>query len=89
MTLRRAGRGWSRACRAMQSASYEEVVPACSEEVRSAGAHRLEATLLRGTLHQLTGQNQAAREDYTAVIEDNASSSKVGEPATGLGGLLG
>ena len=71
-------RGWARACRAMQSGSYEEVVPACSEEIQSAGAHRLEATLLRGTLHQLTGQNQAARDDYTTVIEDNASSAKVG-----------
>ena len=68
----------------MQSSSYEEVVPACTEEIEAAGAHRLEATLLRGTLHQLTGQNQAARDDYTAVVEDNASSAKVGR----LGSLM-
>ncbi|XP_043205508.1 mitochondrial import receptor subunit TOM70-like [Amphibalanus amphitrite] len=70
-------RGWARACRAIQTSSYEDVVPACSEEIESAGPRRLEATLLRGTLHQLTGQNRAARDDYTVVIEDNASSSKL------------
>ena len=70
----------------MRNSSYEEVVPACSEEIQAAGAHRLEATLLRGTLHQLTGQNQAACDDYTAVIEDNASSAKVGHRGQRLAG---
>ncbi|XP_037072645.1 mitochondrial import receptor subunit TOM70-like [Pollicipes pollicipes] len=70
-------RGWARACHAMRTSSYEDVVPACSEEVQAAGPHRLQATLLRGTMHQLTGQNAAAKDDYSTVIEDNASSVKL------------
>lgn len=72
-------RGYRRAQQALREQNYEDIVPACTEELEEAesSAHRAEALLLRATMKQLLGEHKAAMSDFESVINDPSVDIKV------------
>ncbi|ALC39781.1 Tom70 [Drosophila busckii] len=67
-------RGFLRARRAFDEQQYDEIIPACTEEIESSEAesqYKVEALLMRGTFHLLCGSFNNSRCDFDAVL-DNA-----------------
>lgn len=65
-------RGFLRANHAMETFDFDQVIPACSEEIEQAGTaspYHLEALLLRGTMYELTGEFDRALADFNAVLD--------------------
>lgn len=62
--------GFLAAKSAMETGAFDQVIPACTEEVQDVDSvYYLEALLLRGTMYELTGDFQKALDDFTAVLE--------------------
>lgn len=70
-------RGLGRAKKALKDGDFEEILPACAEELETAASnenHHIEAKLLRGTMHLLLGSMTEASNDFEFVIDSpNAS----------------
>ncbi|XP_023013800.1 translocase of outer membrane 70 [Leptinotarsa decemlineata] len=65
-------KGFLKAKLAFATEKYEEVIPACTEELNlseSESSYKLEALSLRASFYFLTGQFKEAEEDLTAIIE--------------------
>lgn len=68
--------GFAAALDAVNSAKYDRVVDACTEEIDSEdGKHKLEATLLRGTFYALTARFEEALKDLETVVSSEAAST--------------
>jgi len=70
-------RGLARAKQAFKSQNYEDIIPACNEEIESDENHKMEALVLRATFHLLLGEHNKALSDLEAVIEDVDANVKV------------
>ncbi|SPP78841.1 mitochondrial import receptor subunit TOM70-like [Drosophila guanche] len=65
--------GFPRAHWAFRDQRFEDVIPACSEEIDSTehwARHKPEARLLRGTFHLLCGSFAECQQDFEALIGD-------------------
>lgn len=68
----------ARAKQAFKSQNYEDIIPACTEEIESADdSHKMEALVLRATFHLLLGEHSKALSDFEAVIENEEANVKV------------
>lgn len=66
-------KGFARASQALNDGNYEVIIDACTEEIESTESeaeHKLEALLLRGTFHLLTGSLQKALSDFDTIINN-------------------
>jgi len=70
-------RGLARAKQAFKSQNYEDIIPACSEEIETDEKHKMEALVLRATFHLLLGEHNKALSDLEAVIENVDANVKV------------
>ncbi|KAJ4429814.1 hypothetical protein ANN_22018, partial [Periplaneta americana] len=71
-------RGLARAKQAFKSQNYEDIIPACSEEVESGdGSLKMEALVLRATFHLLLGEHRKALSDFESVIENEEADIKL------------
>jgi hypothetical protein len=70
-------RGLARAKQAFKSQNYEDIIPACSEEIETDENHKMEALVLRATFHLLLGEHNKALSDLEAVIENVDANVKV------------
>ncbi|KAH8352657.1 hypothetical protein KR084_005569 [Drosophila pseudotakahashii] len=64
-------RGFLRAHRAFLEEKYEDIIPACTEEIESSEAeaqYKVEALLMRGTFHLLCGSYIESQQDFDAVL---------------------
>lgn len=64
--------GFLKAKLAFATEKYEEVIPACTEELNfseSESTYKIEALSLRASFYFLTGQFKEALDDLTAIIE--------------------
>ncbi|XP_017012019.2 mitochondrial import receptor subunit TOM70 [Drosophila takahashii] len=64
-------RGFVRAHRAFLEEKYEDIIPACTEEIESSEAeaqYKVEALLLRGTFHLLCGSYIESQQDFDAIL---------------------
>lgn len=64
-------KGFVRAKIAFDTGKYEDIIPACTEEIESSESDaefKNEATLLRGTFYLLTGQTTEALSDFDNII---------------------
>lgn len=69
-------KGLALARKLIENAQFDKVVGACTEEIESSvGAHKLEATLLRGTMHLLVGSMDAALADFDTIINSADAST--------------
>lgn len=71
--------GFLRAKQALDSERYDEIIPACTEEINldeSESEYMDEALLLRGTFYMLTGQMVDAVLDFDAVIQNEQATPK-------------
>ncbi|XP_022223477.2 mitochondrial import receptor subunit TOM70-like [Drosophila obscura] len=69
----RSLRGFPRAYWAFREERFEDVIPACTEEIESAedwAQHKAEARLMRGTFHLLCGSSAECQQDFDALIGD-------------------
>lgn len=72
--------GFLRARKAFLDRNFDDVIPACTEEIDSSEAesqYKLEALLLRGTFHLLRGTHDEALEDLQAVISNEQADVKL------------
>jgi hypothetical protein len=71
-------RGLARAKQAFKSQNYEDIIPACNEEIETENdSHKMEAFVLRATFHLLLGEHKSALTDFQAVIENEHANVKV------------
>ena len=70
-------RGLAQAKQAFKSQNYEDIIPACSEEIETGENHKMEALVLRATFHLLLGEHNKALSDLEAVIENVDADVKV------------
>lgn len=71
-------RGLARAKQAFKSQNYEDIIPACSEEIETGDdSYKMEALVLRATFHLLLGEHSKALSDFEAVIENEEANVKV------------
>ncbi|KAJ9594419.1 hypothetical protein L9F63_014144 [Diploptera punctata] len=71
-------RGLARAKQAFKSQNYEDIIPACREEIETGdGKHKMEALVLRATFHLLLGEHSKALEDFHDVIENEDADVKL------------
>lgn len=78
--LTNSDRGLSRAKKALKEGKYDEIIPACTEEIDSPESEikpKLEARLLRGTIHLLLGSLTETSKDLDYVIESADASTAV------------
>lgn len=71
-TVPQAESGFVRAKRALDAERYEDVIPACTDEIESSesdAAYKTEALLLRGTFNLLSGQQIEALMDLEQVAD--------------------
>jgi len=64
-------RGFLRAHRAFLEEKYEDIIPACTEEIESSEAeaqYKVEALLMRGTFHLLCGSYIESQQDFDAIL---------------------
>lgn len=67
-------RGFLCAHRAFREEKFDNIIPACTEEIESSESesqYKVEALLLRGTIHLLCGSYKESQQDFDAII-DNA-----------------
>lgn len=68
-----ATKGFVRARKALENCKYDDVIPACTEEIESSESeaeHKLEAILLRGTFNLLVGSLAEALADFNSIIDN-------------------
>ncbi|XP_047002267.1 mitochondrial import receptor subunit TOM70 [Schistocerca americana] len=71
-------RGFARAKQAFVVQDYDDIIPACTDEINSESAeYKNEALVLRGTFHLLLGQHDAAFKDFEAVINNPDANVKL------------
>lgn len=64
-------KGYSRAKQSLHDGNYEDIINACTEELKSNETqHKFEALLLRGTFHLLTGSLAEALIDFDTIINN-------------------
>lgn len=66
-------KGFIKAKHALDTEKYDEVIAACTEEIESSESesqYKIEALLLRGTFHLLSGCFNEAQQDFDAVINN-------------------
>lgn len=72
-------KGFIKAKQALESYNFDDVIPACNDELAMSEAesdYKLEALLLRGTMYELTGEFEQARDDFLQVlVSDRPNSS--------------
>ncbi|XP_016977887.1 mitochondrial import receptor subunit TOM70 [Drosophila rhopaloa] len=64
-------KGFVRAHRAFLEEKFEDIIPACTEEIESSEAeaqYKVEALLMRGTFHLLCGSYLESQQDFDAVL---------------------
>ncbi|XP_017115933.1 mitochondrial import receptor subunit TOM70 [Drosophila elegans] len=64
-------KGFVRAHRAFLAEQYEDIIPACTEEIESSEAeaqYKVEALLMRGTFHLLCGSYLESQQDFDAIL---------------------
>lgn len=79
--------GFLKAKAALDSFQFEDVVPACTDELALSEAeseYKLEALLLRATMYELTGEFEKSMEDFNAVL----ASTKPGTVAIKVNALV-
>lgn len=67
-------KGFARAKIAWDKENYDDVIPACTEEIESSESesdYKNEATLLRGTFQLLSGCFAEAQQDFDAIINNH------------------
>ncbi|XP_030383506.1 mitochondrial import receptor subunit TOM70 [Scaptodrosophila lebanonensis] len=67
-------RGFLRARRAFEEQQFDEIIPACTEEIESSEAeaqYKVEALLMRGTFHLLCGSYNDSKNDFDAIINND------------------
>lgn len=67
-------KGFVKAKMALDAQKYDEIIPACTEEIESSESeseYKMEATLLRGTFYLLTGLVAEALCDFDALINND------------------
>lgn len=65
--------GFARAKQALDDCNYENIIAACTEELESSESesqYKVEALLLRGTFHLISGSFVEAQQDLDAVISN-------------------
>lgn len=65
-------RGLGRAKKALKDGKFEDILPACTEEIDATQPnekHHIEARLLRGTIHLVLGSLSDASDDFNFVID--------------------
>lgn len=70
-------RGLARAKQAFKSQNYEDIIPACNEEIETDENHKMEALVLRATFYLLLGEHNKALSDLEVVIENVDANVKV------------
>lgn len=73
MDYTKESKGFARAKKALENFNFENVIPACTEEIESSeseSAYKMEATLLRGTFYLLTGCPVEALADFDSIINN-------------------
>lgn len=71
--------GFLRAKAALDDGRYDEIIPACTEEIETSESdadYKNEAFLLRGTFYMLTGQMMEAVLDFDTVIANEDATAK-------------
>lgn len=69
-------KGYMRAKTAFKAENFEEVIPACSEEIESIDSddeRKVKALLLRGTFYVLSGNFEQGMMDFNAVINSRGN----------------
>lgn len=72
-------KGFVRAKTALDNHNYEQVIPACTEEIESSedqGRFQAEATLLRGTFYLLCGRYKESLSDLNTIINNHNLDAK-------------
>lgn len=60
--------------------NFEEIIPACTEEINSSESESqflMEALSLRGTFHLLMGAHKEALEDFKTIIDTKDADAKI------------
>ncbi|KAJ8895740.1 hypothetical protein PR048_001078 [Dryococelus australis] len=71
-------RGLARARQAFIQQNYEDIIPACTEEITSTdSSHKDEATVLRATFYLLLGDHDNALKDFATVIDSDKADVKL------------
>ncbi|XP_067009479.1 mitochondrial import receptor subunit TOM70 [Anabrus simplex] len=70
-------RGFAQAKQAFAKLNYDDIVPACTEEIDSDGPHKLESLVLRATFYLLLGDHASAFKDFQTVIDDENADVKL------------
>lgn len=71
-------RGLGRAKKALKEANYDDIIPACTEEIdamETEETRKIEARLLRGTMYLLIGILANATPDFDYVVNSSVASS--------------
>jgi import receptor subunit TOM70 len=74
-----ARKGFIKAKHALDNQNYEDIIPACTEEIDSSESEngfKAEATLLRGTFYLLSGRYPQALADLDYIINSKEASPK-------------
>uniref|UniRef100_A0AAR5QAB5 Mitochondrial import receptor subunit TOM70 n=2 Tax=Dendroctonus ponderosae TaxID=77166 RepID=A0AAR5QAB5_DENPD len=69
-------KGFLKAKLAFATEKYEEIIPACTEELNlseSESNFKLEALALRGSFYFITGEDAKGIEDFTSIIENESA----------------
>nr|CAD7406702.1 unnamed protein product [Timema cristinae] len=78
-TLVGLDRGVARAKQAFALQNYDDIIPACTEELKfDNSSHKDEALVLRATFHLLLGDHASAFKDFEKVIDNENADIKVG-----------
>ncbi|XP_068151376.1 mitochondrial import receptor subunit TOM70 [Drosophila tropicalis] len=67
-------RGFLKARQAFEDEKFDEIIPACTDEIESSEAesqYKVEALLMRGTFHLLCGSYEECKQDFNAIIEND------------------
>lgn len=73
-------KGFVRATKAFKDGNYNDIIPACTEEIESCeddSQYKIEAIVLRGTFYLLSGQYDLALNDFNTVINNNEADPKL------------
>lgn len=73
-------KGFVRATKAFKEGKYNDIIPACTEEIESCeddSEYKLEAILLRGTFYLLSGQYDLSLIDFNTVINNKEADPKL------------
>ncbi|KAH8358363.1 hypothetical protein KR200_010584 [Drosophila serrata] len=66
-------KGFLRARQAYLKEKYDDIIPACTEEIESSEAeaqYKVEALLMRGTFHLLCGSYTESEQDFNAILQN-------------------